>query len=172
MRINDDVFRVSVGLLALILLPSCSPSSSDGRAPLAGGSTASDVQARATEAKLPLEAVRVLDAGNLAYREQRHVDAVAHYRDAAALAPENAAPWFGIYMAAIAMNDTALADSAMARVNALSANPSAFEAHANATKPAGAPSDSAAPAPIHALPPGHPPAGGAPAPPAAGRKGA
>jgi hypothetical protein len=63
-------------------------------------------------------------------------------------APTHAAPWFGVYMAANALKNTALADSAMARVKALSSDPAALNAHTEAM--------SATPAAAGPLPPGHP----------------
>jgi hypothetical protein len=106
---------------------------------------------------IPVAAKNLLDAGNAAYRAKRMSEALADYRAAAVAAPAHAAPWFGIYMVAGAEKNTALADSAMARVKALSQDPVALDQHAKA---AATPSLSAALPPGHpstqALPPGHP----------------
>lgn len=63
-----------------------------------------------------------LDRGNAAYRVRSYTDALDAYRAAAAAAPGDAAPYFGIYMAATALHDTVLADSAMAVIRAQRAN--------------------------------------------------
>ena len=60
----------------------------------------------------------LLDSGNASFRANRHPEALAFYRRAAAEVPGHAAPWFGAYMAARAMDDSALADSAMRMVRA------------------------------------------------------
>ena len=57
-----------------------------------------------------------LDSGNASYRLKNYSDALRHYRAAALSAPEQAAPWFGIYMIAQATGDKSLADSATAEV--------------------------------------------------------
>lgn len=77
-----------------------------------------------------------LDSGNAAYSSARYQEALRHYREAAQESPGVAAPWFGIQMAATALGNRALADSAQERVNALA--PGALpETH---------------PAPLHSVP--------------------
>jgi hypothetical protein len=71
-------------------------------------------------ARLPAAARAALDAGNAAFRRQQFDAALAQYRLAAADAPAELAPYFGIYMAAQALHDTALADSAVARIRGTS----------------------------------------------------
>lgn len=63
-----------------------------------------------------------LDQGNTAYRAGRMDEALTHYRAAAAAAPGDAAPYFGIYMAATALHNKSLADSALAEIQARSGN--------------------------------------------------
>lgn len=58
----------------------------------------------------------MLDSGNASFRANKHAEALAFYRRAAAEMPAHAAPWFGAYMVARALNDTVLADSAMRMV--------------------------------------------------------
>lgn len=76
----------------------------------------------AEEPTLAGPAREALDRGNAAYRARNYRDALDAYRTAAAAAPEDAAPYFGIYMAATALDDTVLADSAMALIRAQRAN--------------------------------------------------
>jgi hypothetical protein len=68
---------------------------------------------------LPTRARAALDSANLAYRDKQYDRALALYRTAATEAPRSSAPAFGIYMAAKAMGNTTLADSAMKAVQAL-----------------------------------------------------
>lgn len=68
-----------------------------------------------------------LDSGNAAYRSRDYVGALRHYRAAAELGPDVAATWFGVYMAQLALGDTAAADSAMRRARALA--PGLAESH-------------------------------------------
>ena len=63
-----------------------------------------------------------LDGGNAAYRAKHFGDALAQYRAAAAAAPGEAAPYFGIYMAATALHRTAVADSALVMIRAHSSS--------------------------------------------------
>lgn len=57
-----------------------------------------------------------LDSGNVLFRKKAFDAALAQYRAAAALAPQHAAPLFGIYMVARATNNTAMADSALTEI--------------------------------------------------------
>lgn len=69
---------------------------------------------------VPPPAVRAqLDSGNAAYSSARYEEALRHYREAARAAPGIAASWFGIQMAAGALGNRALADSARERIDAL-----------------------------------------------------
>lgn len=62
------------------------------------------------------EARAALDSGNAQYRAGRYTAALASYRKSADLAPLNAAPFFGIYMAAEKLGNKKLADSASAEI--------------------------------------------------------
>ncbi|MDE3054575.1 MAG: hypothetical protein KGL38_03650 [Gemmatimonadota bacterium] len=55
-----------------------------------------------------------LDSGNTLYRAGKYADALKAYQDASAQAPLNAAPYFGVYMAAGKLGNKKLADSALA----------------------------------------------------------
>jgi hypothetical protein len=116
--------------------------------------------ANAVQPTLSPAALAALDAGNVAYRAKQLDVALAKYREAASAAPTHAAPWFGIYMAANEMKNTALADSALQHVKSLSADPAALDAHATVTSPTNGLTKGTMP-PGHvttspALPPGHP----------------
>jgi hypothetical protein len=57
-----------------------------------------------------------LDSGNELFRQKSYAAALARYRAASELAPQHAAPFFGIYMVARATHDSAMADSALAAI--------------------------------------------------------
>ena len=76
-----------------------------------GGAAAS---ASAGEEELAPLARTALDEGNTAFKAGKYDVALSRYRVAAGHAPRSTAPWFGIYMAAKAMGNATLADSAMA----------------------------------------------------------
>jgi hypothetical protein len=161
----------TLALLCLTAASACGESDAANRQPIGAAGAAASGPATATRSAtdtppLPLGALTALEAGNAAYREKKAEVALVKYQEAAAAAPTHAAPWFGIYMAAVEMKNPSLADSAMRRVKALSADPAALDAHATVTSPQnglsgtgalpdGHPSATAA-APTPALPPGHP----------------
>ena len=70
-------------------------------------------------AALPAGVVAALDSGNAAYREGRYDEARGHYRDATRQGEDVAAAWFGLYMAELALGNSAAADSAMDRAQRL-----------------------------------------------------
>ena len=74
-------------------------------------------------AGMSAEATRALDSGNVLLRAKQDREALAQYRIAAAKAPDHAAPWFGIGMAAKRLGDSALVDSAKKVITARSPNP-------------------------------------------------
>ncbi len=153
-------------VFVVVSLSSCQGDDKQGRRPIGGASaSAGESESNAPEAsdpKLPLAARKALDEGNTAYRAKQLDAALVKYREAAVAAPQHAAPWFGIYMAANEMKNTPLADSAMARVKALSDNPTALDAHTTVTSPTGGLDSSAGGMPAGhpptklAMPPGHP----------------
>ena len=63
--------------------------------------------------------VEALDSGNNAYRAGDYESALRWYRDAVDVDDDVAAGWFGVYMAQLALGNTAAADSAMARAQDL-----------------------------------------------------
>lgn len=133
-------------LLALVLAAACSRDDGE-RIPLGGADTGTAAGA----ATLSPAARASLEEGNVAFRAKRYDDALAAYRRAASQSPNDVAPLWGIQMAARAMNDAALADSAVARMRELSpeAAPAAGQdPHASPVPAAGG-----------ALPANHPPVG-------------
>jgi len=70
---------------------------------------------REARAMLSEEAAAALDGGGTAFRDGHYEQALEQYRRAAELAPDAAAPWFGIYMAQRALGRPEAADSALAR---------------------------------------------------------
>lgn len=85
-------------------------------------------------------------------RAKDYAAAIVQYRVAANGAPEHAAPWFGLHMAARAVENAALADSAMRRVQQLTNDASVLPSH-DEVAAAAMPSHSGG-----AMPVGHPPA--------------
>lgn len=67
-----------------------------------------------------------LDSGNTAYRAGDYERALTHYRSAADLEEEAAAPWFGVYMAYSAMGREDSARAALERAGSLSESGGAF----------------------------------------------
>jgi len=77
-----------------------------------GELTAGSAGAMSAEARV------VLDSGNALYRAKKYADALAQYRIAAQRAPEDPAPYFGIYMVAGATGNKRLQDTAQAALRA------------------------------------------------------
>lgn len=97
--------------------------SSAPKIPLALAATDSNArEMESAHALLGPAAQAALDSGNALFRQKAYQPALAKYRRASELAPQHAAPLFGIYMVARATNDAALADSAMAGIRARNGN--------------------------------------------------
>ena len=92
--------------------------------------------AAATAPPLPEEARTALASGNASYRAKDFEAALKSYRAAAAAAPDHPAPYFGIQMAASALDRPAVADSARRRISELSGRSDSAELdpHAGAAK--------------------------------------
>ena len=103
-----------------------------------------------------------LAEGNAEFRARRYDKALDAYRRAAAESPRDVAPLWGIQMTAKAMGNTALADSAIARMQALAPDAAPLagkDPHAGIdTTGAALPPNHPSTAPV--LPPNHPPASG------------
>ena len=84
----------------------------------AEGATASAPAIQAAHSLIGPAAQSALDSGNVLFRHKAYSAALTQYRAASALAPQHAAPLFGIYMVATATGDKALADSALAGIRA------------------------------------------------------
>ena len=69
---------------------------------------------------LPPAARTALDRGNAEFRAKKYDTALESYREAARAASGNAAPYYGIYMAAQKLGKTSLADSASKLIQVLS----------------------------------------------------
>jgi Flp pilus assembly protein TadD len=122
----------ALGALAIGIVAACSRDANTGKIPLSRTSIGAD-SLRALEAAHALlgpGAKAALDRGNAFFRKSQFAEALTEYRAAAALAPQHAAPLFGIYMVGRATNNTALADSALAgirlRGGSLSTSPHSF----------------------------------------------
>ena len=104
----------AIGLLALPALLAAGACKQQSKQPaktplsaMAGGdSTANPHTTMSPDARA------ALDSGNAEYRAGKYDAALKNYRKASELAPLNAAPFYGIYMAAEKLNNKALADSA------------------------------------------------------------
>lgn len=95
-------------IVCLALIGACRPDDQS-----TGSIKQEDVRKARTE--LPRAAVAHLDSGNAAYRAKDYPRAIQHYQAATRIDSEQAAPWFGIYMAERALGNVAAADSALQR---------------------------------------------------------
>lgn len=117
-------------LLAAVAASGCTARRDAPKVPLATAAVGDSARAVAEAHALIGPAARAaLDNGNSLFRKKAYDAALAQYRAAAALAPQHAAPLYGIYMVARATNNTAMADSALSGIkerNAVMA-PHAFD---------------------------------------------
>jgi len=106
-------YRRCALLLAALAIGACSKSADDApKLPLGHPRVSS--QDRSGERSGPTihgEAKVALDSGNKLYTAKAYPLALAQYRRAATLAPDEEAPLFGMLMVANVTNDTRLADS-------------------------------------------------------------
>ena len=95
----------------------CTGSENAPKVPLAQAPVADTARPADVEPAVIGPAARAkLDSGNILYRHKAYAAALVQYRAASALAPGHAAPFFGIYMVARAINDTAMATTALADI--------------------------------------------------------
>lgn len=109
------------GACALIGLLACTKGTASPRVPLAQAEGAVAAPAAGQAPQIPSAARAGLDSGNAAFRGGRYDAALAAYRAAAAADPDNAAPYFGIYMVAQKLGNKGLADSANEAIRTRSA---------------------------------------------------
>jgi len=103
-------------VLATVTL-ACSPKEEAPKVPLGQATVGDSVRAAtAAHALIGPAAKAALDSGNAYFRRKAYPQALAQYRIASSLAPQHAAPFFGIYMVARATNNVAMADSALADI--------------------------------------------------------
>ncbi|MDX2184983.1 MAG: hypothetical protein SFW08_13480 [Gemmatimonadaceae bacterium] len=132
-------------LLTVGLVAACKKSPEPEKIPI-GAQAAGDA--------LPPSARSAIDSGNVLLRAGDAANAVVQYRLATVADPQNAAPWYGVMMAAQRLGNTALADSASKMVATLSGTPALTDSAMARMHAEGGGGAAAG-----ALPPGHPPAG-------------
>ena len=114
---SSAVGRLAVAFVAAFVVAACTGKPDAPKVPLGGGRTVDSVRAlEAAHGFLGPQARTALDSGNTLFRKGAYEEALGQYRAAAALAPQHAAPLFGIYMVARATHNAAMADSALAGI--------------------------------------------------------
>lgn len=109
--------RLAGALSAVLVMAACTGRSDPPKVPLGRGAAVDSVRAlEAAHGFLGPQARTALDSGNALFRKGAYEEALGQYRAAAALAPQHAAPLFGVYMVARATNNAAMADSALAGI--------------------------------------------------------
>ena len=103
--------------LATMALAACGGGDAGPKTSLAKGPSADSArQIEEAHSLIGPAARAALDTGNTLFRKKDYPGALAAYRRAGDLAPQHAAPIFGIYMIAKATNNTKLADSTLAEI--------------------------------------------------------
>ena len=95
----------------------CGSDRTDNRAPI--GQTARVPIGQDDSRQLRPEVAELLDGGNAHFRADEYELALDSYLKAAELSPDEPAVWMGVRMAALALGDSAVADSALHRVQEL-----------------------------------------------------
>lgn len=111
--------RICAALAAIILVATaCSTTSDAPKVPLGQRTPVESATTVAVGAHAIIgpRAKAALDTGNSLYRKKQYDAALTYYRAASALAPQHAAPFFGMYMVARATSNSVLADSALAAI--------------------------------------------------------
>ncbi|MDP2479450.1 MAG: hypothetical protein Q8W51_04860 [Candidatus Palauibacterales bacterium] len=133
-NIHASAVLLAVGLAVV----GCGGGGAGGQGSAAASSSAADTGARMSRAEVPPAVSAQLDSGNTAYRAKDYDKALGHYRQAANMAPEFTAAWFGMYMAETALGHTAAADSARAHLGSMGQAAGAHNVpHAGMMPPAG-----------------------------------
>lgn len=102
-------------LLAAATLAACAKAP-ESKTPLGAPPAQTAESSPAAASALGAGARSALDRGNEMFRAGKYDSALAHYRAAAKAAPDHAAPFYGIYMAAKKLGQDAVADSAHAEI--------------------------------------------------------
>ena len=106
--------EVLVRALLAIVTVACTTRDEPPKVPLGRAADSARAEQQA-HALLGPAAKAALDSGNVLFRKKNYQEALAQSRAASALAPQHAAPVFGIYMVARATHNKAMADSALAQ---------------------------------------------------------
>ena len=120
------------GLAALFLLGACSGAKPEATPPAAAAAAAANAPT-GTDAGVAMisDAERlVLDSANNKFRAKDYEGALAGYRRAAAIAPTDVAPWFGVYMVGAATKNIALGEEAKREMTARGGAPEAADSMA------------------------------------------
>lgn len=104
--------RSTAAVAVIVAVVSCRPT--EQRTDTMDADALADARAVLSE-----EAAVALDSGGSAFRGGEYEQALEQYRRAAELAPDAAAPWFGIYMAQRALGQAEAADSALVRAQSV-----------------------------------------------------
>ena len=120
-----------IPMLAVCVSAACNRDDGAPKQPLGAASAATG--APASSAELSAKAQAALAAGNEAFRAGRYDDALTEYNKATREAPTNAAPYYGVLMAAQKTGNAPLADSASAMIRKLSGEDASIH---NRTAPA------------------------------------
>lgn len=109
-------FSLVAGMFVAGLALACGKSDAP-KIPLAQGPVTDSARSvEAAHGVIGPAARAALDSGNAFYRKKDYTEALVHYQSASALAPQHPAPFFGIYMVGRAINNRAMADSALAAI--------------------------------------------------------
>jgi hypothetical protein len=120
---NLSVSRLGFCFVAMTIW-GCGGKSEPPKIPLSQAqSSTTSTSGSASVGAMPPGAQMALDSGNKLYRAKAYDQALAQYRRSAELAPNESAPLVGIFMVADVTKNKKLADSTLARMNAL--NPDA-----------------------------------------------
>jgi hypothetical protein len=146
---RHSALRIATGLALALTLGACKGKEEKGT-PLGAAP-----QENATRLAMPAEGRASLDEGNELFRQKKYDEALAKYRLAAEEMPTSSAPWFGISMVATKLNNKALADSAQAKIKAIS--PEAPLADSQLQQMHEKAAEGGMPPATGAMPAGHPP---------------
>ena len=111
------------GLAALFLLGACSTPKPEATPPAAAAAAAAAAAPTGAPGAAGVPQISdaerlVLDSANRLYRAKDYKGALAGYRRAAAIAPMDIAPWFGVYMVGAVTQDKALGEEASREMTA------------------------------------------------------